>query len=162
VYKVGDVVDVKNTRVVEARTEAPGYLTEADLIAQMEKHGIGTDASIPTHISNIIERNYVTVKEPGRSLVPTLLGHALVKGYCEIDPELVLPQIRANIEKSCELIAKGKADFNQVVAHVLKIFKEKFNYFKLSIGTMERLINIMLNTTAVQSQQLSLTSKIPE
>ena len=75
----------------------------------------------------------------------------MVKGYCEIDPELVLPQIRANIEKSCELIAKGKADFNQVVAHVLKIFKEKFNYFKLSIGTMERLLNIMLNTSQVQN-----------
>ena len=122
-YQVGDIIDVKTTKVVEGRTAPPGFLTEADLIAQMEKHGIGTDASIPTHINNIIERNYVTVKEPGRHLVPTLLGQALVKGYCEIDPELVLPQVRSNIEKSCELLAQGRADFDKVVGHVLSVFK---------------------------------------
>jgi DNA topoisomerase-3 len=126
----------------------------------MEKHGIGTDASIPTHIGNIIERNYVTVKMPGRMLVPTNLGLALVKGYCEIDPELVLPKVRSNIEKSCELVAKGKADFHRVTNHVLHIFKEKFAYFKLSVGTMERLLNMMLNTGDIKSQQYSLSSKI--
>ena len=74
VYSVGDIIDVKSTSIVEGRTAPPGFLTEADLIAQMEKHGIGTDASIPTHITNIIERNYVTVQDGARHLVPTLLG----------------------------------------------------------------------------------------
>ena len=110
-YEIGDIIDIVSTRVSEHKTEAPGYLTEAELIEKMEKYAIGTDASIATHIGNIIGRNYVTVMDPGRKLVPTPLGHALVKGYCEIDPELVLPQVRSNIEKSCELIAKGKADF---------------------------------------------------
>ena len=39
----------------------------------MEKHEIGTDASMASHINNICEREYVNVGQ-NRRLIPTQLG----------------------------------------------------------------------------------------
>lgn len=93
--------------VTEKMTTAPGYLTESELIGMMERHGIGTDASIPTHIENILKRNYVRL-ESGRRLLPNKLGLVLVNGYHQIDPGLVLPKVRSDIEGECNKIAKGE------------------------------------------------------
>lgn len=71
--KKGDECTVQKVYLTEKKTGPPDYLTESELISLMEKHGIGTDASIPTHINNIVQRNYVTVVS-GRKLQPTTLG----------------------------------------------------------------------------------------
>lgn len=78
---------------MQGKTSPPDYLSESDLISLMEKHGIGTDASIAVHINNICERNYVSI-QAGRKVVPTELGITLVRGYQKIDPELCSPQVR--------------------------------------------------------------------
>jgi DNA topoisomerase-3 len=46
-------------RLEESITEPPALLSEADLIAAMDRHGIGTDATIAEHIKKIQERHYV-------------------------------------------------------------------------------------------------------
>lgn len=94
--------------VKEKMTTPPSHLTESELIGLMEKNGIGTDASISTHIENIQKRNYVYL-ETGRKLCPSKLGLVLCQGYHQIDSSLVLPQVRSDIEDQCNRIAKGLA-----------------------------------------------------
>lgn len=89
----------------------------------MEKHGIGTDASISTHIENILKRNYVELI-PGRKLKPSRLGLVLAQGYHLIDNSLVLPQIRSDIEGQCNKIAKGLADRDEVVKKAIELVSD--------------------------------------
>ena len=76
--RAGQSLTVHQVKLLERRTQPPDHLTESELITLMERHGIGTDASIPVHINNISQRNYVQVGA-GRKLVPTALGIALVR-----------------------------------------------------------------------------------
>ena len=46
--------ELKNVRIEERYTESEKTMTESDLLGLMEKYGIGTDASMATHIKNII------------------------------------------------------------------------------------------------------------
>jgi DNA topoisomerase-3 len=140
-FRRGEEYDISHIKVEEGKTHSPGYLTESDLISCMEANEIGTDASIPTHIKNIIDRGYVKVNtKKGRQLIPTNLGMALARGYCAVDPELILPKCRSYIEKSCDKVAKGEVNFEKVVDHVLKIFKKKFEFFQEKFSILDNVV----------------------
>ena len=80
-FQKGENLPIVSITLREGKTSPPDYLTEAELIGLMEQNGIGTDASIPTHINNICQRNYVNVSGGARRLIPTNLGIVLIHGY---------------------------------------------------------------------------------
>ena len=89
------------------------------------------------------------VKNGGRRLVPTRLGIVLVQGYLRIDPDLILPKIRSNIEDQCSLIASGAATKEDVVEHSLKHFLLKFNYFCNNISRMVKFMVVVVVVVVV-------------
>eukprot|EP00559_Dactyliosolen_fragilissimus_P001634 CAMPEP_0184857522 /NCGR_PEP_ID=MMETSP0580-20130426/2673_1 /TAXON_ID=1118495 /ORGANISM="Dactyliosolen fragilissimus" /LENGTH=1135 /DNA_ID=CAMNT_0027353161 /DNA_START=197 /DNA_END=3600 /DNA_ORIENTATION=+ len=126
--------------VKEKMTTPPTHLSESELINQMEKHGIGTDASIATHIENIQKRNYVELI-PGRKMMPSKLGLVLAQGYHLIDSSLVLPKIRSDIEGECNKIAKGLANKNEVIKMAIDLFESRFENFVKNINKMDVLFS---------------------
>ena len=155
---VGERIPIETCKVVAKQTSPPGYLTESELITLMEKHAIGTDASIPVHINNICERNFVKVGG-GRTLIPTSLGVVLVHGYLKIDPELVLPTMRATVEKQLDLIALGKADFHDVLHRAIVAFEEKFKFFEARISSMDELFEVSFSPLSATGKPMSKCAK---
>lgn len=81
-------------RRLQGTTQAQPRLSERDLIALMERHGIGTDATVAEHIQRQLERGYAT-KDAQLLFWPTPLGEALVGGYCKMGLEnLWRPNLR--------------------------------------------------------------------
>lgn len=126
----------KPLEVTQVTSSPPELLTEADLLGLMEKHGIGTDASMAQHIHNVVTRGYVEILDPGRRIRPTVLGVALVHGLRQVDSELIKPAVRARIEKDVTDISKRRRQFSEVVASALATFREKFHNVKNGMPKM--------------------------
>ena len=73
----------------------------------------------------------------------------------QIDPELVLPTIRAATEKLLELIAQGKQDFQAVLDHSVKTFEMKYKYFVSNITGMDELFEVSFSPLASTGKPLS-------
>lgn len=95
-FQEGEIFRPTRIEMVESQTSPPNLLTEADLIALMEKHGIGTDATHAEHIETIKQRMYVGVQEG--KFVPGQLGMGLVEGYDSMGFEMSKPNLRAELE----------------------------------------------------------------
>ncbi|NWJ08096.1 TOP3A topoisomerase, partial [Crypturellus undulatus] len=125
VYQRGSRFQPTTVEMVDGETSPPSLLTEADLIALMEKHGIGTDATHAEHIETIKLRMYVGLTADQRFL-PGHLGMGLVEGYDSMGYEMSKPDLRAELEADLKLICEGKKDKLVVLQQQVQKYKQVF------------------------------------
>ncbi|CAK5033236.1 unnamed protein product [Meloidogyne enterolobii] len=107
-YRQGQILPKFSVDINNGFTEPPPLLTEADLIALMDKKGIGTDATHAEHIETIKKRWYI-IQRPDRRFEPTKLGISLVDAYEKMEHmyKLSRPDLRAILEADLEKICRG-------------------------------------------------------
>ncbi|MBT2693926.1 DNA topoisomerase III [Bacillus sp. ISL-55] len=98
-YSVGQV------NMNKKMTEPPLRLSESDILAKMEKFGLGTPATRAEIIERIISSEVVE-RQNGR-LYPTKKGKQLID---LVNDELTSPELTAKWEKELEEIARGIGD----------------------------------------------------
>lgn len=103
-------------------TSPPQPISEVELITLMDRHGIGTDATIAQHITTIQDRNYVT-KDSAMRFHPTQLGIALIEGYNSIGYQLNKPDLRRETEAECNHVASGVKTKAEIMAPLIAKMK---------------------------------------
>lgn len=96
---------VKNPTITQKWTEPPLRYSEADILAQMEKFGLGTPATRAEIIERLVETEVVE-RQNGR-FHPTKKGKQLID---LVNNELKSAELTAKWEQELEKIAKGNAD----------------------------------------------------
>ncbi|MNM70771.1 DNA topoisomerase 3 [compost metagenome] len=99
----GQKVTVNRCVIQNGRTQPPKRYTEAALLTQMEKHGLGTPATRADIIEKLVSSD--TIDRQGNTLHPTGKGKQLI----ELAPaDLRSPELTSKWESELERIAKGQ------------------------------------------------------
>uniref|UniRef100_A0A914C8T8 DNA topoisomerase n=1 Tax=Acrobeloides nanus TaxID=290746 RepID=A0A914C8T8_9BILA len=138
IYTQGE--QLKDFKVDQASgfTQPPELLTEADLIALMDRYGIGTDATHAEHIEKIKERKYVVMDNRLR-FVPQDLGLSLVDAYNLMGYEMSKPNLRADLERQLVAICNGARQKDEVLTEQLGKYRRIFR-------ATEDKINVLADT----------------
>jgi len=104
-------------------TKPPSRYSEATLIKELEKNGIGRPSTYAPILSTIQERNYVE-KDENKKLKPTEMGSLVNNLLCEHFPQIVDIQFTANMEKDLDKIAKGDIRWQEPIKKFYFPFEE--------------------------------------
>lgn len=116
-------------------TTAPLPLTESDLIARMDENGIGTDATISTHIGTIQKREYA-IKDANGMFHATPLGMGLVEGYNDMGYQLNKPYMRASMERDMMKIARGELSKDEMMRACMESMQKCYFECKTQISKL--------------------------
>ncbi len=104
----GDSVAVTRLDADQHQTRPPARFTEASLVQQLEKAGIGRPSTYATIIATLYERGYI--RRQDKALVPTFTGMAVVQLLENHFTELVEYRFTRDMETALDEIAEGDRD----------------------------------------------------
>ncbi|WP_145410763.1 DNA topoisomerase III [Paenibacillus xylanexedens] len=115
----GQSVTVQRCHVKSGRTMPPKRYTEAALLSQMEKHGLGTPATRADIIEKLVSSD--TIDRQGNSMHPTGKGKQLFELAA---PQLRTPELTARWEAELERIARGQGKPDPFLDSIRSMAKE--------------------------------------
>jgi len=118
----GEIVKLEKLEKTEHFTEPPGRYSEATLIKELEKRGIGRPSTYAPTLSTIMERGYVE-KVQGK-LIPQEMGEIVSDLLVQHFPEIVDYDFTAKMEEELDEIAEGKLKWRQVLADFYQPFAQ--------------------------------------
>ncbi len=111
--KTGDTLTLKDISAEEKETQPPTRYSEAGLVNELEKRGIGRPSTYASIIKTLLNRGYVT--KDGRSLIPTDTGEVVSQFLEEYFGKYVSDVFTAEMEEKLDDIANGERDYRSTL-----------------------------------------------
>ncbi len=127
---VGTPLTVTEVAIEAKQTQPPNRYSEAGLIKELEKRGIGRPSTYASIMNTIVERGYVT--KEGRTLIPTDTGD-VVSTFLETHfREYISDTLTSEMENELDEIAGGTRSY-------VKTLKDFYIPFQAAVAAKENI-----------------------
>jgi len=121
--QVGDILSLQSLDPQQFFTKPAARYTEASLVKELEKRGIGRPSTYAAIISTIQERGYVKVES--RRFYAQKMGDIVAERLLESFTELMDYDFTAKMEDDLDQVAAGSLDWKQVLNSFYRDFKQQ-------------------------------------
>lgn len=126
--KEGDSLTIKEISIDAKQTQPPNRYSEAGLIKELEKRGIGRPSTYASIMQTIIDRGYVT--KEGRTLIPTDTGDVVSSFLEEHFTDYISDTFTSEMENELDDIAEGNREY-------VKTLKDFYTPFAKAVTAKE-------------------------
>jgi DNA topoisomerase-1 len=119
----GDIADLKELRPNQHFTQPPPRFSEASLVKELEKLGIGRPSTYAQIISTIQDRGYVEAEKS--RFHPTPLGDTVAKLLIRVFPSLFDVEFTSRMEGELDRVEDGEVGWRELLEGFYPGFKER-------------------------------------
>ncbi|MEA2066217.1 MAG: type I DNA topoisomerase [Thermotogota bacterium] len=116
----------------KTQTKPPSRYSEATLVKNLEKKGIGRPSTYATIISTLLTRNYVN--KAGRELRPTLLGSVVSDFLIKEFPDIIDEDFTARLESELDEIENANLQWKKSIEGFFNSFSKDLNEVQESMS----------------------------
>jgi DNA topoisomerase-1 len=117
----GEALQLNKVNLEQKFTKPPARFSEAALVKELEKKGIGRPSTYANIISTIQDRGYVEIQN--RRFFVKKIGHIVAERLLESFDDIMDYEFTANLENNLDKVAQGEIDWRNVLDDFYNSFK---------------------------------------
>ena len=118
----GETLNLSDIKLDKKFTKPPSRYSEAALVKELEKKGIGRPSTYANIISTIQDRGYVEIQN--RRFFVKKIGHIVAERLIESFDDIMNYEFTANLENNLDRVARGELDWKSVLDDFYNAFQK--------------------------------------
>ena len=130
----GESLNLNEIKLDQKFTKPPSRYSEAALVKELEKKGIGRPSTYANIISTIQDRGYVEIQN--RRFFVKKIGHIVTERLIESFDDIMDYEFTANLENNLDKVAQGELDWKNVLDDFYSAFQKDLVSASMEDGGM--------------------------